>query len=441
MRGNKRSLVFSFLLIGVGTVTAELEKQYSSEWPIPFKQNAQTLPSIEVKLAPPEDPLPQVTGEIQLLERARMRLEEGLMAKLEDEYNRQLDNSQIQISGALERAMRVFNSPNILRSAVKSSMRPLTTASAAAPEFRQLPNRKDTIPNKLTYNDVKKHVNGPIPITPAISATSFLETSATATASSKSRFLNMLGAAETLPSVKVELTSIKEPSPQIKEKMDEIEELRADEETRMFQQAIAEFEQLTKITVQELEKNIQIQMNPFLVDTEAVGSAIQEQLSASAPASRTVSFLEVDDEGAPFLGRKCEELRTRYPGFKVECPQGKQAKPAAPQVSFLELRDTETTEQHNTLIGSETEKQLNVKVTQSDKPYPTVDELVSDMQKKRDATERLERMKILELQLKLLKAQDEMIKDGLHTSVARVLAQYAPAVEAVKAEIAIRSIR
>lgn len=74
-----------------------LVQLFGSRWPIPFKQNAQTLPSIEVKLAPPEDvsfllamhgnarhprffhnrqPLPQVTAEIQLLERARMRLEE-----------------------------------------------------------------------------------------------------------------------------------------------------------------------------------------------------------------------------------------------------------------------------------------------------------------------------------------------------------------------------
>lgn len=81
------------------------------------------------------------------------------MAKLEDEYNRQLDNSQTQISGAVERvrssvhgltgdshewlsqAMRVFNSPNILRSAVKASMVPLTTSPVrATPEFRQLPD-------------------------------------------------------------------------------------------------------------------------------------------------------------------------------------------------------------------------------------------------------------------------------------------------------------
>nr|CEL67993.1 TPA: 41-3 antigen, putative [Neospora caninum Liverpool] len=376
MWGTKSLWILFFSLIGVSSGTADSAKLYDSQWPIPFKQNAQTLPSIEVKLAPPEDALPQVTGEIQLLERARMRLEEGLMAKLEDEYNRQLDNSQIQISGAVERAMRVFNSPNILRSAVKSSMTPLTTASAAPPQFLQVQARKDTVPNKVTHSEVKEHVNGPIPVASAVSATSFLET------------------ADPLPSVKVELTGVKEPSPQIKEKMDEIEELRTDEETRMFQQAISEFEQLTKITVQELEKNIQIQMNPFLVDTETVGIAIHEQLSGTAPASRTLAFLE-----------KCQELRTRYPDFKVECPQGKETETVDRQASFLELSETAATEQNSTLIGSETEKQLNVKVTQSDKPYPTVDELVSDMQKKRDATERLERMKILELQLKLLKTK------------------------------------
>ncbi|PFH35537.1 putative blood stage antigen 41-3 precursor [Besnoitia besnoiti] len=386
-------------------------------------------------------PLPQATAEIQLLERARMRLEEGLMAKLEDEYNRQLDNSQLQISSAVDRAMRVFNSPNILRSAVKSSMTPLTTASVAAPEFRGVQSRIDTVPNRTTRSDVKLHEHGPMPLTPAVSATSFLETVAASTTSSKNRFLDILGAATPPPSVKVELTDIREPSPRIKEKMDEIEELRTDEETRMFQQAISEFEQLTKITVQELEKNIQTQMNPFLVDTEAVGAAVQERLIGTAPASRTLAFREVDEEGTPFLGQKCHELRTRYPGFKVECPIGVKSKTTSRQVSFLELAETTAAEQNNSLLDSDTKRQLNVRVTQSDKAYPTVDELVSDMQKKRDATERLERMKILELQLKLLKAQDEMIKDALHTSVARVLAQYAPAVEAVKAEVALRRIQ
>lgn len=57
------------------------------------------------------------------------------------------------------------------------------------------------------------------------------------------------------------------------------------------------------------------------------------------------------------------------------------------------------------------------------------------MEKKRDATERLERMKVLELEMKLLKAENEMIKDALHVGISRVLAQYGPVVDSIKAEL------
>lgn len=66
--------------------------------------------------------------------------------------------------------------------------------------------------------------------------------------------------------------------------------------------------------------------------------------------------------------------------------------------------------------------------------YPTIDELVMQMQKRRDISEQLERQKILELQMKLLKAQSEMIKDALQFSISKVIAQYSPIVETMKLE-------
>ncbi|ETW55301.1 hypothetical protein PFUGPA_02710 [Plasmodium falciparum Palo Alto/Uganda] len=91
------------------------------------------------------------------------------------------------------------------------------------------------------------------------------------------------------------------------------------------------------------------------------------------------------------------------------------------QSSFLEQEENENT-------GNI----LNVKISQTDYSYPTIDELVMQMQKKRDITEKLERQKILELQMKLLKAQSEMIKDALHFSISKVIAQYSPIVETLK---------
>lgn len=66
------------------------------------------MPSVEVRLAPPEDPLPQVGASIQMLEKQRMRyvtakthlwsivtsrVEEALMSKLEDVFNKMVCHS------------------------------------------------------------------------------------------------------------------------------------------------------------------------------------------------------------------------------------------------------------------------------------------------------------------------------------------------------------
>lgn len=93
----------------------------------------------------------------------------------------------------------------------------------------------------------------------------------------------------------------------------------------MFDQAMAEFGQLTQITVagekahsrrvvqvelhasSELEKNIQIQMNPFLVDkavrqqnTRAYGKAgVSEGLQAVSQAMERVSVSEVPGSYSP----------------------------------------------------------------------------------------------------------------------------------------------
>ncbi|KAL8272936.1 hypothetical protein Esti_003104 [Eimeria stiedai] len=180
--------------------------------------------------------------------------------------------------------------------------------------------------------------------------TSFLQTKETTRSHSKI-IGDILGAAfAPPPAVKLQLTEVKEPDPQIKEKMDEIEQLRTDEETKMFEQAMAEFAQLTRITVAEsgfhsigigteLEKNIQIQLNPFLVDKQAEGNA-----------SRGVD----------------KKVRSQIVLLFV------------PHESNDAFSDTV----HG--IFSATRK-LRFLFT----AYPTVDEIVSDMQNKRDATERL----------------------------------------------------
>lgn len=69
-------------------------------------------------------------------------------------------------------------------------------------------------------------------------------------------------------------------------------------------------------------------------------------------------------------------------------------------------------------------KQLNVKIGQSEEPYPTVEDYVMNMEKKRDAAERNERNTALAMYLKLVKAQHEMIRDELRSATSKIISQY-----------------
>ena len=108
--------------------------------------------------------------------------------------------------------------------------------------------------------------------------------------------------------------------------------MRAASESQLLDTAVAEMGELTKIVVAELEKNLQLQLDPWLA---SAGSFLKAQIPGSP-------------EGLP--------------------------------------------------------KQLNVRVAASDLPYPTIASLVQDMQTRRDTAENLARQRILELELKLLKA-------------------------------------
>ena len=121
----------------------------------------------------------------------------------------------------------------------------------------------------------------------------------------------------------------------------------------MLDVAIAEMGELTKIAIAELEKQLQLQLEPWLAGSGSLLWSEAQQVPGSP-------------EGLP--------------------------------------------------------KQLNVRVGASDVPYPTIASLVQDMQTRRDTAESLLRQRILGLELKLLKAENVMIKDALNAAVGKVLA-------------------
>merc|ERR1719236_444947 len=80
-------------------------------WPIPYEASPDTLPNIEVHLAPPVHPLPQVAAEIQVLDKMRERSEEEKMSQLEFAFNAALENAKRQIGEAVGVAMKAFDRP------------------------------------------------------------------------------------------------------------------------------------------------------------------------------------------------------------------------------------------------------------------------------------------------------------------------------------------
>ena len=68
-------------------------------------------------------------------------------------------------------------------------------------------------------------------------------------------------------------------------------------------------------------------------------------------------------------------------------------------------------------------QQTNVRIKAPEASYPKISSLVEDMEQRRDTSERLEAARILELELKLLKAENDMIKEALRLSVDRILGQ------------------
>ena len=78
---------------------------------------------------------------------------------------------------------------------------------------------------------------------------------------------------------------------------------------------------------------------------------------------------------------------------------------------------------------------INVKIKSSEIPYPTIFRLVNEMQTRRNLAEKFERLKILEFEMNLQKAEDEMIKDALHQGLLKVMSKFGPAIEGLHEDL------
>jgi hypothetical protein len=263
-------------------------------WPaVQLRDTPETMPVIEVGLAPPANPYPELSGAIGALEKSREALEQEKMAKLEAAYNAALADAKGKIASAV-------GSVKLLEGSMGSQWRPGS--------FLALRGQAGRV----------QGVEG--------------------------------------PSVKVRVSGGAPTDASVKAQLEAMEAKRNAAEAQMLDQAISEMGEVTDVVVAELKKSLQQHMGAFLARDVVLPAAS--------------SFLERVERGSS---------------------------EAAPAES----------------LGTP----MNVRVGTSEVPYPTIGSLAQDMETRRDAAERLERAKILELMLKLIEAENEMIKEALEGAI------------------------
>ena len=162
-------------------------------WPAQHEASSDTQPNIEVRLAPPARPLPEVAAEIALLESSRGSLEEAAFGKLQAAYNRALQDAKAKIGDVVGRA---------------------TQTAVEGEGFR-----------------ATEH------------AISFLQAGRDTTAGQ--------------PSVRVTVLPVSPPDPALRGGIDAIEEKRSALEAQLFEQATTEVGDLTAVILAELEAQLQ----------------------------------------------------------------------------------------------------------------------------------------------------------------------------------------
>uniref|UniRef100_A0A0G4I9D6 Uncharacterized protein n=1 Tax=Chromera velia CCMP2878 TaxID=1169474 RepID=A0A0G4I9D6_9ALVE len=299
------------------------------------------------------------------------------------------------------------------------------------------------------------------------------ETSSTkAKGTSKSKVKDNVKSESTVfeePSVLVKVIPEEAPDVSLKTKMDDLEEFFSREEYNTIRQGETELNEITSITATEIRKAIAVQLAPFDIEPNVLRAFYDYARILARKGARPGVCAAVPKIRA---GRpKNEALREDKPpgafgqvthGILDSLQTGNASK-AVPDfsgtfavnnlteehgVSLLQTssktsaKSTQKAQSGTTSVASRYDpvnfglnRQLNVKVAQSSKPYPTIDELVEDMEVRRMKSENLARMKILQTHSRLMKAQQNMLKEALHYGLNEVMGKYGAIITAIKTEL------
>lgn len=227
------------------------------KWPSVQVQDSERLPNIELSLAPPTHPWPQVTASIANLESSREKLEDASMNKLQIEFNRAAVVARQRLGETFGRMLKQFDDPSLLK-ALMVSRHGLPNSTL----LRQLP--QDTLGSEVL-------------------------------------------------AVRVNVLPVSPPDASLKEQIDTIEHKRSEAEKKMFQSALGEVKSLTDFMINELEAQLHVHLDPLGVSrafTQRQSASFLEHEEAQLPAQSHVRIVP-NDVAYPTVESMVQAMETR----------------------------------------------------------------------------------------------------------------------------------
>lgn len=235
-----------------------LQLACASQW-LDVQQNVQeALPNIELSLAPPLHPWPQVAAEIGNLEESREANENANMAKLQREFNKATLDARLRVGDVIGSAMRAFDDPKVLNAFLAQRH-----IAKSVSMLRQLP--QDTVGSSAL-------------------------------------------------SVKVNAFAPNPPDVMLRADIDDIESLRSNKESDMIESALEDLKALSNFVIKELEVQVHDQVNDIVGATSQTGMlksfAFLQGRAMQLPAQSNIRAVPTDTK-YPTLASMVQEMETR----------------------------------------------------------------------------------------------------------------------------------
>jgi len=264
---------FFFMLWGLTLTLAIAGAQASTQqsWPIMYAYSPDSMPIMEVRLAPPRKPLPEVTGTLGELEKKMHILETDGLLNIEAAYNASLGEASKSLPALVDRLMHVFVKPSAWIAAGRRVVLDKPGHLKHAPSFREVRGSGG--------HEVATRIN-------------------------------------VLP--------VASPDASLEPEIEALERKRSDEEAALFKEAEDEMAMLTNIVEMEAEAEITQEVNGFIHAQKyglSVGPgellqkagamkflALRQPVLSSGPQLTTNVRVAASDEPFPTIASMVEDL-------------------------------------------------------------------------------------------------------------------------------------